>query len=190
DDVVPFLDAIRAASGIPILYVSHDLAEIARLAQRIVVLNQGRAVASGPIEDVLSDPAVVPFVGLRDAGAVLAGRIVGRADDGLTKLETPAGALWVPDVAGAPGSVARVRIPAQDVILSLHEPQNMSALNVLSVTVEQISSTGTGVMVGLKAGEARVLARITERSAKAMGLSSGDAIYAIVKTTAISSELS
>lgn len=187
-DVMPYLEALRDQTSIPMIYVSHDMAEVARLAGQIVVLDRGQIVVSGPVDAVLPDPAAVPFIGTQDAGAVLTGRVVGHADDGLTKVETDAGALWVPGLKGRAGGTVRVRVPAQDVILSRTAPEGMSALNFLAVQISAVDhGQGDGVVVGLQAGQARLLARVTPRSAKAMGLAVGDRIYAIVKTTAIAS---
>ena len=185
-EVLPYLEALRDQTAIPILYVSHDMGEVARLASRIVVLNEGRVVLEGTVEDVLADPAAVPFLGVRDAGAVLTGRVVGHATDGLTKIETGAGALWVPGAVGRAGSNARVRVPAQDVILSRSAPTDISALNVLPVTIAALErGAGPGVAVALNAGDARLLARVTKRSCDVMGLAVGDQIFAILKATAI-----
>ena len=185
-EVLPYLEALRDQSDIPILYVSHDMAEVARLARRIVVLDQGRIVVQGELEDVLADPAAVPFLGVHDAGAVLTGRVVGHADDGLTKIETGAGPLWVPGAVGRAGGTIRVRVPAQDVILSRSAPEGLSALNVLSVTITGLEQgAGPGVAVALRAGNARLMARITKRSCAAMELAEGDRVYAILKATAI-----
>lgn len=184
--VMPYLEALRDQTQIPILYVSHDMAEVVRLARRIVVLDGGRVVVSGLLEDVLSDPTAVPFIGLRDAGAVLTGRVVGHADDGLTKVETGAGAMWVPGAVGRAGGTVRVRIPVQDVILSRIEPQGLSALNVLPVTVTGVElGNGPGVAVALAAGDARLLARVTKRSCAALDLVKGARVFAILKATAI-----
>ncbi len=185
-EVLPYLEALRDQTSIPILYVSHDMGEVARLASRIVVLNKGRVVLAGSLDDVLADPAAVPFLGVREAGAVLAGRVVGHADDGLTKIETGAGAFWVPGLVGRAGASVRLRVPAQDVILSRGAPSDMSALNVLPVTIIGLErGTGPGVAVALKAGDARLLARVTKRSCDAMGLTVGDQVFAILKATAI-----
>lgn len=185
-EVLPYLEALRDQADIPILYVTHDMAEVARLARQIVVLNGGKVVLSGALDDVLSDPALAPFLGVRDAGAVVSGRVVGHADDGLTKIETDAGALWVPGAVGRAGGTVRLRVPAQDVILSRSAPEAMSALNVLPVTIRALErGAGPGVMVALTAGEARLLARVTKRSADRMNLKVGDAVFAILKATAI-----
>jgi len=184
--VMPYLEALRDHAAIPMIYVSHDMAEVARLAGHLVVLDAGQVVVSGPLDAVLSDPKAAPFIGLQDAGAVLTGRVVGHADDGLTKVETEAGVLWVPVSQGRAGGELRVRIPAQDVILSREAPMQLSALNVLPVTVTALEDgPDTGVIVGLASGQAKLLARITKRSAHAMGLTVGDRVFAILKATAI-----
>ena len=185
-EVMPYLEALRDQTAIPILYVSHDMGEVARLARTIIVLDRGRIVLNGPLEDVLSDPAAVPFLGVRDAGSVLTGRVVGHADDGLTKIETGAGALWVPGAVGRAGAAIRVRVPAQDVILSRAAPEGLSALNVLPVTIAALErGKGPGDAVSLHAGNAKLLARVTKRSCDGMQLAVGDRIFAILKATAI-----
>jgi len=185
-EVMPYLEALRNQTDLPILYVSHDVSEVARLARDIVVMDKGRVVVSGPLEDVLSDPASVPFLGVRDAGAVLTGRVVGLAEDGLTKIETGAGPLWIPGAVGQAGDSLRVRIPAQDVILARSAPEDISALNVLPVTIASLErGQGPGVAVALSAGNARLLARITKRSCDGLGLRVGDQVFAILKATAI-----
>lgn len=185
-EVLPYLEALRDQTSIPILYVSHDMGEVARMASRIVVIDQGNVVLSGDLHDVLADPAAVPFLGATAAGAILAGRVVGHADDGLTKIETGAGAIWVPGAVGRAGGQARVRIPAQDVILSRSAPKNMSALNVLSVRITGLEyAEGPTVAVALQAGETRLLARVTKRSCETMRLKAGDEVFAILKATAI-----
>lgn len=189
-EVLPYLEALRDQSAIPMLYVSHDMGEVARLARHIVVMNKGAVVVSGGLETILSDPAAVPFIGVQDAGAVLSGRVVGHADDGLTKIETGAGAIWVPSAGGRglgrAGGTVRVRIPAQDVIVSRVAPEAISALNVLPVSIVSIETgRGPGVVLGLQANGTQLLGRVTKRSAQALDLKIGDHIYAIVKATAI-----
>lgn len=185
-EVLPYLEALRDQTDIPILYVTHDIGEVTRLARNIVVVDAGRVVLSGPLETVMADPNAAPLLGVQDAGAILSGRVVGHADDGLTKVETGAGTLWVPGAVGRAGGVVRVRVPAQDVILSRSAPSDISALNILSVTVTGVDrNADAGVVVALKAGEDRLLARITGRSCDALGLAEGVQVFAILKATAI-----
>lgn len=185
-EILPYVEALRDGTGLPILYVSHSLPEVARLATTIAVIEGGRVAALGPAAAILSDPATAPLMGLRDAGSVLTARIAGHEADGLTRLETAAGPLWLPQVAGAPGCIVRVRIAAQDVILSRDRPEGLSALNILPATVSALrEGQGPGVLVRLDLGGEFLLARLTRRSAQALSLSSGVAVHAVLKSVAV-----
>jgi molybdate transport system ATP-binding protein len=185
-EILPYIEALRDETGLPILYVSHSLPEVARLATTIVVIEAGRVVAVGPAAEVLSDPAKAPMLGLRDAGAVLTTRIAAHEADGLTRLETRGGPIWLPQVAGAPGGIVRVRIAAQDVILSRDRPVGLSALNILPGTVAALhEGQGPGVLVRLDLGGEFLLARVTRRSAQALGLQPGLPVHAVLKTVAV-----
>lgn len=185
-EILPYIERLRDRSDMPILYVSHSMAEVARLATDIVVMQAGKVLRSGPLEDVLSDPAAVPDLGVRDAGAVLHGRVIAHHDDGLTELAVSQGRLLLPRFDAAVGARVRVRIPAQDVILSLTHPVGLSALNILPVVITSVfQGDGPGSAVGLQSGEDRLLARVTRRSADAMGLKQGVACFAVVKSVAV-----
>jgi molybdate transport system ATP-binding protein len=185
-EILPYVEALRDSFNLPILYVSHALPEVARLATTIAVIDAGRLVAIGPAAEVLSDPATAPMLGLRDAGAILTARIEAQEADGLTRLASPAGPLWLPRVAGGVGQSVRVRISAQDVILAVERPHGLSALNVLPATVlALIEGEGPGAMVQLDLGGQRLLARVTRRSALALGLAPGQPVFAIVKSVSV-----
>jgi molybdate transport system ATP-binding protein len=186
-EILPYLERLRDEVQVPILYVSHDVTEVARLATTLVMIEAGRVLRVGPLADVLADPATVPLLGVREAGAVIGGRVGGYdPDDGLSLFEFDGGTMVLPGRLGDPGAQARVRVAAQDVILALTPPQGLSALNVVSVTVTGIAmGRGPGVAVGLTAGQTRLLARITKRSARAMGLTEGMQVFAILKANAI-----
>ncbi len=185
-EILPYLERLREHRDLPILYVSHSMAEVARVASDIVVMQAGRVLRSGRIEDVLSDPAAVPDLGVRDAGAVMQARVVAHHSDGLTELAVSQGTLLLPRIEAAVGAMVRVRIPAQDVILSLSRPVGISALNVLPVVIGDVfQGDGPGVAIGLVSGEDRLLARVTRRSAEALGLVTGLACYAVVKSVAV-----
>ena len=189
-EIMPYLERLRDEVKIPILYVSHDISEVARLATTLVIIEEGRVVTAGPIGDVLSRPAAVPLVGVRDAGAVLLTKVAGRLlDDGLTELAFSGGRILVPGQWGTLGETVRLRVPAQDVILSLSAPRDISALNVLPVTVTAIEAgRGPGMAVGLRAGHDQLLSRVTRRSAARMDLRVGQELYAIIKATAVGPE--
>lgn len=185
-EILPYVEALRDEIGLPILYVSHSVPEVARLATTIVLVEAGRIAAAGPAAAILSDPGTATLLGLRDAGAVLTARIAAHEGDGLTRLQTVAGPLWLPQVAGAVGRALRVRIAAQDVILSRTRPEGLSALNILPATIAALhDGQGPGVLVRLDLGGEFLLARITRRSAQALELQPGQAVHAVLKSVAV-----
>ncbi|MEF3048010.1 molybdenum ABC transporter ATP-binding protein [Pseudotabrizicola sp. L79] len=188
-EILPYLERLRDEVHLPILYVSHSMAEVARLATTVVMLDKGRVVATGPAAQILSDPATAPGLGLREAGAVLVARVAEHAQDGLTRLETGAGPLWLPHVAQPLGTALRLRILAQDVMLATQPPQAISALNILPARVADIRfGDGPGAMVSLQAGSERLLARITRRSAQTLGLAPGVPVFAVLKAVSVAQE--
>lgn len=185
-EILPYLERLRTEAQVPILYISHNLSEVARLAGHIVLMDQGRVLRTGSAEAMLSDPDLVRGLGLRDAGALLTGTVVSHADDGVTELSVSGGRLWLPRVDAAVGSALRVRILAQDVILSREAPRGLSALNVLPVRVVSLRmGEGPGVVVQLRAGDDLLLARITRRSADALGIAPGAEVFAVLKSLAV-----
>ncbi|MCB1476949.1 MAG: molybdenum ABC transporter ATP-binding protein [Rhodobiaceae bacterium] len=186
-EILPYLERLRDEAGIPILYVSHSASEVARLATTIVVIHDGRVSRIGAARDILADPEAVPMLGQRDAGAVIDATVARHdAQDGLTELSVAAGRLVLPLIDAAPGTRLRIRIGAHDVIIAKELPRDISALNILPVTVTRIhQGEGPGAAVGLDAGGDHLLARITRRSVRSLNLEPGLACYAIIKSTAI-----
>ena len=188
-EILPYLERLRDELRLPILYVSHSVAEVARLATTIVLLDGGRVVASGPASEVMADPAMAPVMGLHKAGAMIPARVVAQEPDGLTRLETGGGPLWLPRVPAPAGTVLRLRILAQDVMLAVERPTGISALNILEARVEEIRrGEGPGAMVLLRVGEDRLLARITQRSVTALGLAPGRPVFAVLKAVSVAQE--
>jgi len=187
-EILPYFERLRDETEIPILYVSHTAAEVARLATTVIALSDGKVVRQGPAADVLGDPMVTP-AGVRAAGAVLTATVVRHHDDGLTELDAGGIPLFLPKNGHPPGRRIRIRIAAQDVLLSRGTPDGLSALNILPGTVEAIRfGDGPGTIVSLRTPAGAILARITRRSAEAMGLAPGLACHAVVKTVAIAPE--
>ncbi len=187
-EILPYFERLRDEAQCPILYVSHSAAEVARLATSVVVLQNGRVIRQGSADAVLADPAVTP-TGVRAVGAILTARVTRQHDDGLTELDAGGVPLFLPAVAQPPGAVLRVRIAAQEVILARHRPEGLSALNILPGTVDTVrEGDGPGAMVSLDTPAGRVLARVTQRSAQALGLAPGVTCYAVIKSVAIARE--
>ena len=185
-EIMPYLERLRDEAAMPILYVSHSVAEIARLAATVVVLEHGVVQACGPADVVLADPEAATSFGHREAGAVLTAKVVRHHDDGLSELSIDAGPIFLPKVEAAPGAYLRVRIHANDVIVARQRPEGISALNVAPARVLSIrSGAGPGAILQLAAGNDRILARITRRSVDALGLAPGVACFAVLKTVAV-----
>lgn len=188
-EILPYLERLRDELALPIIYVSHSTAEVARLATTVVLLDNGRVAAQGPTGDILSDPATAPIFGLREAGALLSARLAAQEADSLSRLETPAGPLWLPRVAAPVGSTMRLRILAQDVMLATERPASISALNILPATVTDLRlGDGPGALVRLDIGGEVLLARITRRSATQLRLEPGRAVFAILKAVSVAQE--
>jgi molybdate transport system ATP-binding protein len=184
-EILPYLERLRDEVNIPILYVSHAASEVARLATTVIAIEAGRVVAHGPAAQVLGDPAILP-AGAREAGALITARVVCHHDDGLSELEANGIVLFLPQLAHAPGTQLRLRIAAHDVILSRNRPEGLSALNILPGLVQDIrAGAGPGAIVAIDTVAGRVLARVTRRSATALGLAPGVGVHAIVKSVSV-----
>ncbi|KEP69934.1 molybdenum ABC transporter ATP-binding protein [Thioclava dalianensis] len=185
-EILPYFEMLRDAVKLPILYVSHAPAEIARLANSVALIEAGRLRAFGPADDVLTDPAVAGHFGGDAAGALISGHLSAQESDGLARIDTAGGPLYVqaPDVAV--GQSLRLRLTASDVTLALAPPQQVSALNILRVSIARIGpAQGPGRFVQLAMGEDRFLARVTSRSATALDLRPGLNCYAMIKTVSV-----
>jgi molybdate transport system ATP-binding protein len=184
-EILPYFERLRDEVNIPILYVSHSASEVARLATTVVTMDAGRVLAQGPAAVVLGDPAVLP-TGAREAGALLRARVSRHHDDGLTELDAGGIPMFLPRVAHPPGSVLRLRIAAHDVIVARARPEGLSALNILPGTVRDMRpGDGPGTIVAIDTAAGRLLARITRRSASALGLAPGLGVHAIIKTVSV-----
>ena len=173
-EILPYLERLRDELRLPILYVSHAMSEVARLADTVVLMEAGRVTAAGPTAAILSDPVSAHGLGLREVGAVMVATVAAHEEDGLTRLDSAAGPLLLPGVAAPVGSPLRVRILAQDVMLALKRPEGISALNVMRATVRDVRlGEGPGALVRLDAGGESILARVTRRSANIAGPWSG-----------------
>jgi len=194
DEILPYLEALHDSLAIPVLYVSHDLAEVERLADTLVLLRSGTVLASGPLEEIQSDPTL-PLARLPEAGVILHTTVTGHDPGyGLTTLAFDGGELLVPGRVGAIATAHRARIVASDVSVTRHPAVESSILNCLPARIvgtDAPSGVQDGVMVhvvlglGPEGAGARLLARITRRSWDILGLALGDRVYAQVKSIAL-----
>lgn len=185
EGILPYFATLRDELTIPILYVSHDLAEVAWLADRMVVLGDGRRVAEGPTATVLERLDLRPATGRFEAGVVLAARILDHEPEfHLTRIACEGAVFTIPLVDAAPGQVLRVRVRARDVALALHRPEGTSFRNIVPGTVVEIleepDSAFAETLVDI--GGARLRARVTRKAVAELGLTVGTPVHALVKT--------
>lgn len=186
DEILPFLERLHAEARIPIVYVSHNIDEVCRLCDHLVVMEAGRVLASGALQDVLVQ-LDVPVLGGSNAGSVIEGTVASYdfADE-LTCLEFPGGRLWVPDEVGPAGASLRLRVAASDVSLCRTPPVDSTILNILRAEVEALEPAhGAAMLVRLALGEDRIVARVTRRSVRELGLQVGDPVFAQIKSVAV-----
>lgn len=188
-EVLPYLERLHEELEIPIVYVSHAPDEVARLADHLVLLEEGRVTASGPLKETLLR-ADLPFVREEDAEAVVEGRVTGHDQAyGLLYIQLPGSdiQLRLPHAALPLHKQVRVKIKARDVSLSLQHAQGSSVLNLLPAQVlDWLESEGQAhVLVRLQVGGEQLIARITRYSRDQLGLHRGQALWAQVKSVAL-----
>ncbi len=186
-EILPFIERLRDEANIPIVYVSHSVAEVGRLANSVVVLRNGRVAAVGDPADVLSRTDLVPQDAAEEAGAVIEARISQHdVQFGLTMLQSKAGLLRAPYLDMPVGTLVRVRIRARDVMIANVAPVGLSALNVLPGKVIGLTKSGeTVVEVQIDCNGVRLEARLTRKSVETLGLKPALPVYAILKSVAL-----
>lgn len=187
-DILPYLETLRGSLDIPIVYVSHSAAEVARLADYIVMLDQGRVVTQGGLQETLARPDQ-PFA-LEEDAAVIVPAIIRERDQQwhLCRAEFEGGHLWLRDDRHPePGSQVRLQILARDVSIALAANHDQSTQNLLPATVMDMAAEQRPGMttVRLQAGKTSFLSRITSRSVHQLGLCPGMEVCLQIKSVAI-----
>jgi molybdate transport system ATP-binding protein len=177
-EILPWLERLRDIARIPIFYVSHSLDEVARLADRVVLLDAGRMTAEGSVFDLLAGLGAE-----NPLGAVLEAQIAG-SKDGLNILLFDGGQLLAA-AAGEAGRRVRVRIGADDILIAREEPNAISANNILPVTIFGVRLDGARAEVEMRCGTARLVARITTASVHRLGLAPNVAAFAVIKSVTV-----
>ena len=187
DEILPYIEKLRDEAGIPIVYVSHAIAEVTRLATTMVLMSEGKVDAVGPVTELMGRLDLYPRTGRFEAGAVIETRVAGHDSVyGLTHLSCAAGEIRVPRLDLPEGAAVRVRIRARDVIVATTLPTGLSALNALPGRVAEIGGD-LGPVRDLRIAIAggSVLARVTYRSLSELDLTPGRAVFVIIKSVAV-----
>ncbi len=186
--ILPYLERLRAELQVPILYVTHALPEVARLADHVLVMHNGRLVAEGSPQEVFSS-LQAPLPSGEATGVFLEGRIAGRDPHWeLMRIALPGGGeLWTSDGGTPLGAPVRLRILASDVSLALANHGDTSILNRLPAQVLEIGADRDGAMalVRVQVGDQCLLARLTRRSVEHLRLITGMKVWAQIKTAAV-----
>jgi molybdate transport system ATP-binding protein len=177
-DILPWLERLRDIAKIPIFYVSHSLDEVARLADRVVLLDAGRVTAEGSVFDLLAGQGAE-----RPLGAVLQAK-VGKIQDGLSTLTFAGGTLLVA-AAGETGTRVRVRIGADEILIAREAPKAISANNILPVTISGVKLDGMLAEVEMYCGSSRLVARVTAASVQRLQLTAGIGAFAVIKSVTV-----
>jgi molybdate transport system ATP-binding protein len=186
-EILPYIERLRDQSKVPIVYVSHSISEVARLATTVVLMSEGKVAAVGPTAEIMQRLDLFPLTGRAEAGAVIEAT-VDRHDDrfGLTELSSRAGRWRLQRIDAPVGARLRLRVRARDVMLARSAPTDLSALNVLPGVVAGIGPDD-GPIVELRvdcSGEALV-ARLTRYSVERLGLTLGAPVFALIKSVAL-----
>ena len=186
-EILPWLEKLRAELKLPMLYVTHAVDELARLADHVVVLEQGRVKAAGPVDEVLS-AIDAPAVAGDEAGALVHGVVAERSDQWhLARVDFDHGSFWLRDSGIGVGRQVRLRVLARDVSLATREPLGTSIQNHFACVVVSIAADAhpAQVLVRVRCGQTALVARITRRALAELGLAAGSPAWVQVKSVAL-----
>jgi molybdate transport system ATP-binding protein len=186
-EILYYIELLRDEVRVPMVYVSHAIDEVVRLADTLVLLSEGRVLGSGPVPQMMSRAELRPYLGRHEGGAVIEAAVTGQdLESGLARLAFSGGTLEIPDVDALVGEQVRVRIRARDVSIALSRPSGISIRNVFAGEVAALSSEqGPSMDVTLDLSGTTLIARITRKSAGELGLAPGTRVYALIKSVSI-----
>jgi molybdate transport system ATP-binding protein len=186
-EILRYLELLRDEFAVPMLYVSHAVEEVVRLASNVVLLSDGRVEAAGPTAEIMSRAELRPLTGRYEGGAVIEARVAEQdLRYGMARLEFAGGSLHVADLDALAGEAVRVRIRARDVALALSRPEGTTFRNIIACRVSAIAdSPGSMAEVSLDAGGATIVARVTRQSCEELALAPGMPVHALIKAIAL-----
>jgi len=184
-EILPYLDGLSDATGLPILYVSHDVGEVARLADRVVQIADGKVLGMGPTAAMVERMGLEAGVSAFEASAVLTGAVAEKdARYRLTRLDVDGQRLAAPEADVAVGQTVRLRVRARDVAIATERPTAVSIRNVLACRVAEIDAPPGAAHADaiLDLGRQRLRARVTLEALEDLGLRDGQEVFALIKT--------
>ncbi len=186
-EILGYIERLRDALEIPIIYVSHAIDEVTRLADTLVLISAGKVTGVGGVQDLSSRLDLRTQIGRFEGGAVIDAKVVAQdLETGLARLGFDGGELLTTDLDALVGESVRVRIRARDVSIALEPPRAISVLNVLPGVVAEIGQDGaSSADVRIAVGATSIIARITRHSVQALRLAPGVPVYALVKAVSL-----
>ncbi len=190
-EILPYLERLHRELALPVVYVTHAMDEVARLADHLVLMHEGRILTAGPLTDLMARTDL-PLARLDDAGVVITAEVAEHDTlHGMTRIAFNGSSLWVGHSTALLGQPVRARILARDVSVTRQPPVETSILNVLPVVLGSVQREPRTALLSLRAGNSTqqgqwsLLARITSRSLDALNLQPGDALHAQIKGVAL-----
>jgi molybdate transport system ATP-binding protein len=186
-EILYYVERLRDEVRVPIVYVSHAIDEVVRLADTVVLLSEGRVAGAGPVAEMAGRMELRPYLGRFEGGAVIETHVAAHdLEWGLARLDFPGGSLYAPDVDALVGEPVRVRIRARDVSLATERPLGVSVQNVVAGSVRAIGeAAGASVDVQVDVAGTPILARVTRKAVADLGLAPGKPVFALIKAVAI-----
>lgn len=183
-EIIPYIERVAHEFAVPILYVTHSIEEVSRLASQMLLIAQGRIAAVGTVAAVLERLDLWPLTGPA-AGTLLATRIEA-TDAGMSTVTVAGQRLRIPAIAGAPGATVHLRIAAKNVAIALTKPVGLSIRNVLQARIVRIDKLEPVLAeILLEVGGQHLRAEITREAAAELGLARDQTVYALIKSAAI-----
>jgi len=188
-EIIPYVERLVGDFGVPVLYVTHNVDEVARLASAMVLLADGRMLAMGGVAEILERVELWPVTGRLQAGSVLAA-IAGETRDGITSLDVGGETLRVPAIGVGAGTSVQLRVQARDVAVACERPRRLSIRNVLParlVSIEFTASPFVELLLDVRGQHLR--SRVTREAVEELGLREGEPVFALIKSVALEGRL-
>jgi molybdate transport system ATP-binding protein len=187
EEVLPYLETLRDQLSIPMVYVSHHFDEVLRLATYLVLMESGKTIAQGNLNEMSLNPGVRAIIGADAVGAIVEGTVIGRDPaSGLLRVQVGHGELKVHLGKAANGAKLRVQLLARDLIVATQAPQHLSVRNSLSGVVTAVTSDDEDSdLIGIDIGGTIIMARVTKAATRELGLAPGLPVWALVKTVSL-----
>lgn len=188
-EIIPYIERLTADFATPVLYVTHNVEEVARLANTMVLLADGRIAAHGSVAEVLERVDLWPLTGRLEAGAVLQAEVLTTAN-GMTSLNVQGETLRIPAIELAAGTHVRLRVQARDVALATERPIRLSIRNMLTASILKIDlDESVFAELLLDVGGQHLRSRVTREAVEDLQLEEGQQVYALIKSVAFEGKM-